>query len=90
MRQRSEDIPLLAEHFIQKLTINKHSGPYQITAEAMEILKNYSWPGNIRELENVIEYAVNFSINGVITPESIPKSIHPQQILPLYVQNKAQ
>jgi transcriptional regulator of acetoin/glycerol metabolism len=82
LRQRSEDIPLLAEHFVQKLALKKHRGPYHITDEAMRILKNYSWPGNIRELENVIEYAVNFSANGIITPENLPKYIHPQQTLP--------
>jgi transcriptional regulator of acetoin/glycerol metabolism len=84
LRHRSEDIPLLAESFVQKLTIKKQHGPYHITDEAMEILKNYSWPGNIRELENVMEYAVNFSANGVIIPESLPKHIHNQQTLPIH------
>jgi transcriptional regulator of acetoin/glycerol metabolism len=79
LRHRSDDIPLLAEHFIQKLTVKKLQGPYQLTAETIEILKNFSWPGNIRELENVIEYAVNFSANGIITPENLPKDIHPKQ-----------
>lgn len=81
LRDRSEDIPLLAEHFVQKRTVKKHHGPYHITAEAMKILKNYTWPGNIRELENVIEYAINFSANGTITPENLPKEIHQQQTL---------
>ncbi len=83
LRYRLEDIPLLAENFVQKLTIKKHHGPYQITDEAMGILKNYSWPGNIRELENVMEYAVNFSANGIITPESLPKHLNKQQTLPV-------
>ena len=83
LRHRSEDVPLLAENFIQKLTIKKQHGPYHITAEAIGILRNYSWPGNIRELENVMEYAVNFSTNGIITPESLPKHIHKQQTLPI-------
>src|SRR6476620_11045375 len=82
LRHRSEDIPLLAKNFIQKLTLKKHHGPNHITAEAMEILRNYSWPGNIRELENVIEYAVNFSTNGIITPEDLPKHIHTKPTLP--------
>ncbi len=83
LRHRSEDVPLLAENFVQKLTIKKHHGPYHITDEAMGILRNYSWPGNIRELENVMEYAVNFSANGIITPESLPKHFHKQQTLPI-------
>lgn len=81
LRHRSEDIPKLAKHFIQKLTLKKHQGPNDITADAMEILQNYSWPGNIRELENVIEYAVNFSTNGIITPEELPKHIGTKTIL---------
>lgn len=87
LRQRSEDIPLLAEYFVQKLTVKKHHGPHHITTEAMGILKNYSWPGNIRELENVMEYAVNFSSNGIITPDSLPKHIHNQQTLPINTVN---
>jgi transcriptional regulator of acetoin/glycerol metabolism len=81
LRDRSEDIPLLAEHFVQKRTVKKHHGPYHITAEAIKMLKNYSWPGNIRELENVIEYAINFSPNGIITPENLPQEINQQQDL---------
>ncbi|MEH7416484.1 sigma-54-dependent Fis family transcriptional regulator [Neobacillus drentensis] len=81
LRHRSEDVPLLAENFVQKFTMKKHHGPYHITNEAMRLLRDYSWPGNIRELENAMEYAVNFSANGVITPESLPKHIHKQQTL---------
>jgi sigma-54 dependent transcriptional regulator, acetoin dehydrogenase operon transcriptional activator AcoR len=87
LRQRSEDIPLLAEYFVQKLTVKKHHGPHHITAEAMGILKNYSWPGNIRELENAMEYAVHFSANGIITPNSLPNHIQNQQKLPIKTVN---
>ena len=45
----------------------------------MGILRDYSWPGNIRELENTMEYAVNFSSNGIISPESPPKHIFKQK-----------
>lgn len=83
LHERSEDIPLLAEHFVHKLAIKKHHGPHHLTAEAMRILVNYSWPGNIRELENAMEYAVNFSANGIIPPESLPKHIHNQHSLPI-------
>ncbi|WP_423801753.1 sigma-54-dependent Fis family transcriptional regulator [Neobacillus sp. SAB-20_R2A] len=83
LRERSEDIRLLAENFVQKLSLKKHHGPHYVTPEAMEILKKYSWPGNIRELENAMEYAVNFSTNGIIAPESLPKHIHKQQTLPM-------
>lgn len=82
LRHRSDDIPLLVENFVQKLKVKKHHGPYHITTEAMRILRNYSWPGNIRELENVIEYAVNFSANGIITPENLPKHFYSKPTLP--------
>ncbi len=81
LRHRIDDLPLLVERFIQKLTVKKYNGPYQITLEAMDILQEHSWPGNIRELENVIEFAVNFSMDGLITPESLPKHIHKQKHL---------
>ena len=48
----------------------------------MEMLKEYPWPGNIRELENVIEYGINFSPDGLITPENLPKQIHKQKSFP--------
>ncbi|MGM0904487.1 MAG: sigma-54-dependent Fis family transcriptional regulator [Bacillota bacterium] len=81
LRDRAEDIPLLVNNFIQKLSLKKHHGPNDVTAEAMEILRKYAWPGNIRELENVIEYAVNFSTNGIITPEDLPKHLHTKPTL---------
>ena len=81
LRHRIEDVPLLVERFIQKLTVKKYNGPYRITAEAIELLKEYPWPGNIRELENVIEYAINFSPEGLITPESLPKQFQKQKSL---------
>ncbi|MCM3588378.1 sigma-54-dependent Fis family transcriptional regulator [Mesobacillus maritimus] len=83
LRDRSEDIPLLANHFIEKLTLKKYHGPNHITAAAMDLLLNHSWPGNIRELENVMEYAANFSTNGIITPDDLPKHLHTKPALPL-------
>ncbi|MGQ9817682.1 MAG: sigma-54-dependent transcriptional regulator [bacterium] len=65
LRQRKEDIPLLVEHFLKKLKSNK-----KISASAMEKLKAYDWPGNIRELENTIERA-NILSAARIEPEHI-------------------
>lgn len=65
LRQRKEDIPLLVEHFLKKLKSNK-----KISASALEKLKNYDWPGNIRELENTIERA-NIIAKVKIEPEHI-------------------
>lgn len=75
LRQRSEDIPSLAEHFIEKLTLKNDHGPYAISDEAMEAFIQYDWPGNIRELENVIEHAMNFAGGGVITLQHLPEHL---------------
>ena len=55
LRHRKEDIPLLSEHFLKGYADENDFRPKEITPDAMEALKNYSWPGNIRELKNLIE-----------------------------------
>ncbi|MDH4231245.1 MAG: sigma-54 dependent transcriptional regulator [Nitrospirota bacterium] len=61
LRERKEDIDVLARHFVEKYSRENNKKVLGITDEAMEILLNYSWPGNIRELRNVIERAVVLS-----------------------------
>ena len=58
LRDRKEDIPLLARHFVQKSCRSNNLPPRTLTQDAMRALMNYSWPGNIRQLENAIEHAV--------------------------------
>src|SRR5947209_15445722 len=71
LRDRAEDIPLLATHFMEKYA--RQGGPaHQISPEAMEVLLHYRWPGNIRELENAIERACVTCRDGVIRPEDLP------------------
>jgi len=66
LRNRSDDIPFLADHFLTKYAqINRKKKPC-IDADALSVLNQYGWPGNIRELENVIERAVLISGNGLI------------------------
>ena len=75
MRERSSDIPVLVEHFLQK---NLADLPKQIEGfapEALEILMNYSWPGNIRELENVVQRAVLLTKQPVIGPDLLPPTM---------------
>jgi DNA-binding NtrC family response regulator len=74
LRERPEDIPLLAAHFSQKYARPNHS-PAQIAAEAMEILLACDWPGNVRQLENAIERAVITAPDGVIGPKQLPPEI---------------
>jgi two-component system response regulator AtoC len=68
LRERKEDIPLLAKHFLQKFSEENHKNISHISPEALEILTQYSWPGNVRELEHTIERAVIFSIHPIILP----------------------
>jgi two-component system response regulator HydG len=58
LRDRPDDIPLLAEHFIKRFSMETNKLVDSISDKALDILVNYNWPGNIRELENVIERAV--------------------------------
>ena len=79
LRERREDVPLLAEHFLRKF-----SERYQLTVRhfdplALEMLEEYNWPGNVRELQNVIESAVVMSKNEELTAENLPENIRGQQ-----------
>jgi transcriptional regulator with PAS, ATPase and Fis domain len=72
LRERAEDIPVLAFHFLRKAEakVNKKIGG--ISAEALDLLKRYAWPGNLRELENIVERAVVLSRDRSIAPEHLP------------------
>ena len=67
LRQRRQDIPLLAGHFLQKYAQENHREITAIQQEALQRLMAYDWPGNVRELENVIERAVVLSHGPTIT-----------------------
>ena len=66
LRERRDDIPLLAQNFLNKFSAEVRKGPLTISDEAMEILLKSPWKGNVRELENVIERAVIYADGGVI------------------------
>lgn len=76
LRERRDDVPLLANHFLKKYNdrLNKTIGA--ISAEAMEILKKYDYPGNVRELENLIERTVALEGGATILPESLPPMVN--------------
>ena len=75
LRERKEDIPLLANHFLQKFSEENHRDISHISPEALEMMTQYSWPGNVRELEHTIERAVIFSVHPIILSEDLPKKI---------------
>jgi two-component system response regulator GlrR len=71
LRERKEEIPLLIEHFLKKLSFQMKKEVKGLTPQAMQKLMLYDWPGNVRELENTIEYAVAMTRQDVITEDLI-------------------
>ncbi len=80
LRDRRDDIVLLAEHFLKKFSDGMNRNIKAISKDAMEFLLGYSWPGNVRELENAIERAVVMRRSGEIKPDDLPFNIHAQQV----------
>jgi two-component system response regulator PilR (NtrC family) len=78
LRERVEDVPLLAEHFLEKFREQMGKDVSTISHEAVALLEQYDWPGNIRELENVIERAVALEASAAILPESLPEQVRRQ------------
>jgi transcriptional regulator with PAS, ATPase and Fis domain len=75
LRERMEDIPGLAQHFLQHFTRNGTYAARTLSADALEVLRNYTWPGNVRELENVVERLAVTSSKEVICAEDLPLEI---------------
>ncbi|MBV1817939.1 sigma 54-interacting transcriptional regulator [Anaerosalibacter bizertensis] len=76
LRERKDDIPILSEHLIQKISRRENIRVDRISDSALEYLKRYNWPGNVRELENILERAINFlDEETVIKPEHLPSKI---------------
>ena len=72
LRERIVDLPLLSGIFLQRLSMVRSGGIPQISSAASGILKNYSWPGNIRELESVLDWAYSSSVGGEIRVADLP------------------
>jgi DNA-binding NtrC family response regulator len=75
LRERMEDLPYLVEHFLGRYAEKNRKMVSHVSEEAMRLLKAYSWPGNIRELEHAIERAVAMSNTAVLFPEDFPSEI---------------
>ena len=72
LRERQEDIPILIDHFIKKFGGPKNAESQSITSDALELMLRYPWPGNIRELENLIERLLILNEEGRITAQDLP------------------
>jgi two-component system response regulator PilR (NtrC family) len=75
LRERREDIPVLADYFLHRLSQAMGKRVVKVSDAAMDILKRYSWPGNVRELENVIERAVALETTEAVLPERLPEAV---------------
>jgi DNA-binding NtrC family response regulator len=75
LRDHKEDIPLLAQYFLQRSAERCKRQVQGISKEAEEIIMQYSWPGNVRELENAMERAVVFGLTEWVLPEDLPESL---------------
>jgi transcriptional regulator with PAS, ATPase and Fis domain len=75
LRERREDIPLLAGHFLKLFARQMGKDVAKISEAAMALLQRHSWPGNVRELENVIERAVALETTEAVLPERLPESL---------------
>ncbi len=71
LRERSEDIPLLVDHFLRQFAAGNDQRPCRVAPDAMHVLLTYPWPGNVRELHSVIMTASVFAQDGLITVESL-------------------
>jgi two-component system response regulator PilR (NtrC family) len=78
LRERTEDIPLLVRHFLDKFAKENEKSIYSVDPAAMSLLMDYRWPGNVRELENAIERAVVLSSGPVLTAELLPPQLRTQ------------
>ena len=77
LRERRQDIPLLLDHFLRSLAARHRRGPVAVDPDAQRRLLGYDWPGNIRELQNVLERAMLLAEQDVIGPEHLPPEVRP-------------
>ena len=87
LRERKEDIPLLAQHFLEKYSKENNRPALELSPEALDLMMEYDWPGNVRELENVMERAVVLGSGHRIGPDLIPEHVRssPQFHIPRFV-----
>jgi DNA-binding NtrC family response regulator len=83
LRDHTEDIPSLVMHFIDKYSGLYGKPPARVTASAMALLVEYEWPGNIRELENVVQGAIIMADDDTIQPKNLPAAMQQPDLLGL-------
>ncbi|MDD4649365.1 MAG: sigma 54-interacting transcriptional regulator, partial [Desulfoplanes sp.] len=79
LRERLEDLPLLIDHFIQRLNLLQNKDIQGVSEDVLALLMRCDYPGNIRELENILEYAFILCNTGFIQAEHLPEYLQPRQ-----------
>jgi len=82
LRERAEDVPHIAQHFLKRFAAEFGKPARWFSPEAIRLLKDYGYPGNVRELENIIEHAVTFSNDETIGRASLPERLHEKTAAP--------
>ena len=82
LRERREDIPPLLDHFIERINLKQSKQIKKLSRSALKILLNYDFPGNVRELENIIEHAIILTKGIEIQPRNLPSYLRSEQIEP--------
>ncbi len=82
LRERRTDIPLLIDHFLTRFNQSKHTEVIGLDDEALRLLTEYDWPGNIRELENMMERLTVLKKRGILSSEDLPQKISRRSIIP--------
>jgi two-component system nitrogen regulation response regulator GlnG len=87
LRERGEDVALLARHFVRRFAKQLGKEIHTIPDETMEQLKQYAWPGNVREFQSVIKQALLQATGPVLVPEFLPAAVRPRQ-LPIAIETR--
>ncbi len=75
LRERNGDLPLLISHFLKRFSLESGKNVREVSPEAMKLLSNYTWPGNLRELQSVLKHAVVEANGPVVVPEFLPETV---------------
>src|SRR5262249_10891560 len=79
LRERAMDIPLLAQHFLEKFARESGRPVKRLAPETLSVLESFHWPGNVRELEHVIERAVTLSSSETLLPDDLPAHVRGEE-----------
>jgi DNA-binding NtrC family response regulator len=86
LRERRDDIPVLATRFLSRVGGTRYAAPLTLTSDALDAMQAYDWPGNVRELENAMERAVILTTGEAIGPDALPERVTARKVEPLVAE----